>query len=67
MSKPLDPVMVEKLAFTLGILNNAAFRTGVEDGYEQGFELSMGMTYDDLNDQWAYDTGTHIGACLAVR
>ena len=26
-----------------------------------------GMGYDDLDDQWAYDVGTYIGACLAVR
>lgn len=45
----------------------AALRQGIEDGHEQGFELSMGMTYDDIDAQWAYDIGTHIGACLAVR
>ena len=44
-----------------------AFLTGVEDGKEQGFELSSGMSYEDLSRQWAYDTGTYIGACLRVR
>lgn len=55
------------LAIPLGIKNMGAFRTGFNDGYEQGFELSMGMTYIDKLSQWEYDTGTYIGACLAVR
>ena len=42
-------------------------RQGLLDGLEQGFELSCGMSFDDLDDQWAYDTGTHIGACMRVR
>lgn len=37
---------------------------GLLDGYEQGHELSMGLTFVQLNDQWAYDIGTHIGASL---
>lgn len=44
-----------------------AFDQGVRDGYEQGFELSLGMTYDDAQTQWEYDTGAHIGACLAAH
>lgn len=45
----------------------SALTAGLDDGYEQGFELGMGMSYDDLDKQWAYDTGAYIGACLAVR
>lgn len=45
----------------------SALACGMGDGHEQGFELSMGMSYDDLNCQWAYDVGTYIGASLAVR
>lgn len=64
---PLDPAVVARIGDALGVVNFAAFRTGVEDGHEQGFELSMGMSYDDLDHQWEYDIGTHIGASLAVR
>lgn len=57
----------EKLAAVLAISNIAALKTGFNDGVEQGFELSSGMTYNDEESQWAYDVGTHIGACVAVR
>lgn len=49
---------------------------GIDDGYEQGFELAclhradgkrVGMYYDDPDKQWSYDVGTYIGACLAAR
>lgn len=45
----------------------SALACGIDDGYEQGFELSTGITYHDLDCQWAYDTGTYIGACLKLR
>ena len=60
-------IKAEQLALVLDVTNVAALRTGIEDGFDQGFELSSGMSYDDLDDQWAYDVGTYIGACLAVR
>lgn len=56
-----------RLATVLQITNFAAFSTGLDDGFEQGFELSTGLTYGNTSDQWHYDIGTHIGACLAVR
>ncbi len=65
--KTLNPVMVTEAGMALQIKNLPAFRTGVTDGFEQGFDLSTGMSYDDPSSQWAYDTGTYIGACLAVR
>ena len=40
----------------------AAFKAGVLDGYEQGSELSMGWTFNDIGKQDAYDVGTHLGA-----
>ena len=57
------------------IEEEAQFMRGVEDGFEQGFELSIGMSYDlgeappevEARRQWAYDLGTYVGACLAVR
>lgn len=55
------------LAAVLHINNVPALVTGYEDGKEQGFELSMGMSYDDDHSQWAYDVGTYIGACVAVH
>ena len=61
---------VSAIAAGLGISDKNAIKalnTGIEDGYEQGLELSMGMTYDSQLRQWAYDVGTYIGACLKVR
>jgi len=55
------------VAAALGITNSAAFIAGYLDGKEQGFHLTVGMSYDDLHSQWAYDVGTHIGACAAVH
>lgn len=63
----IDQQTIALLAATLNIVNLDAFALGMEDGYEQGFELSTGMSYDDDESQWAYDTATYIGACLAVR
>jgi hypothetical protein len=58
-----------KLADVLGASPEhvRALDRGLVDGFEQGFELSIGMTYNDLDAQWAYDVGTYVGACLAVR
>ena len=53
------------LSQSLGCNNVAALATGYADGFEQGFELSCGVTYDDLDSQADYDTGTYIGACIA--
>lgn len=39
-----------------------ALTTGYQDGLEQGFELSSGMSYEDLALQDAYDLGTYLGA-----
>ena len=61
------PIDANKLAAALNVINVAALNTGLDDGRAQGFELSCGMTYDDLDSQWAYDVGTYIGACFAVR
>ena len=58
---------IAALAAALDIFNVAALATGIADGMEQGFELSMGMTYEDADDQWAYDCGTWLGASMAVR
>lgn len=66
----LDTLNRTALADAFGLTDSnhrAALRTGIDDGHEQGFELSMGMSYDDLDAQWAYDMGTYIGACWAVR
>ena len=43
-----------------------AFKVGFEDGFEQGAELSTGMSYDEPRAQDVYDAGTHIGCGVAV-
>lgn len=63
----MDSKKIAALAAVLDIFNVEALATGIADGKEQGFELSMGMTYEDGNDQWAYDCGTWLGASIAVR
>lgn len=57
------------IAQALGIEGNgvSALACGMDDGHAQGLELSSGMSYDDLDCQWAYDVGTYIGFCLKVR
>lgn len=60
-------INLQQVAAALHIQNVAALQTGYADGKEQGFELSMGMSYDDPHSQWAYDVGTHLGACVAVH
>ena len=54
------------LALVLGVKFHQ-FRVGVMDGIEQGFEISVGMTYLYLDHQFAYDTGTWIGTCWIAR
>lgn len=63
----MTEINLAAIAKALHIENLAAFRAGYEDGKEQGFELSTGMSYDDPYDQWVYDVGTYIGACVAVH
>lgn len=43
-----------------------AFIIGTRDGFEQGPELTMGMSYEDLRLQDFYDAGTHIGCALGI-
>ena len=38
-----------------------AFRTGLLDGWEQPWEITSGMTYDDLLCQSVWDYGANIG------
>jgi len=57
---------LEKAALCLGVTNMPAFACGADDGREQGFELSVGMSYSNEMDQWCYDLGTLLGATLAV-
>lgn len=45
-------------------LTLAAFFLGVEDGKKSGDELGVGMTYEDLDCQRAYDIGTRVGATI---
>jgi hypothetical protein len=45
----------------------SALACGIDDGFEQGLELTSGMSYDSVEAQWAYDVGTYIGFCLKVR
>lgn len=65
----IDDLNIDLIAVGLALKGEnqgKALRTGIQDGFEQGFELSMGMSYDDMDCQTAYDTGTYIGACVAV-
>lgn len=58
---------LDAVARLLGIGNTTPFKVGYADGFEQGFELIMGMSYEDDSAQWAYDLGTHIGAAFKVK
>jgi hypothetical protein len=60
-------LMAADVATALKITNTIAFLNGVTDGYCQGFDVSTGLSFHDLNDQWEYDMGTYIGAGLAKR
>ena len=56
-----------QIANALGVTEVAIFLTGVEDGFDQGPEPTVIMQYDEPTLQWEYDTGCHVGACLAAR
>lgn len=38
-----------------------AFWTGLRDGVDQPYDLSMGMSYDDDRLQASYDYGANVG------
>lgn len=44
-----------------------AWRMGVRDGWEQPYELSCGLTFDDLDACDAYDFGVNLGQRLRDR
>lgn len=56
-----------QIANALGVKQVDVFLTGVEDGFDQGAEPAVVMQYDEPTLQWEYDTGCHVGACLAAR
>ena len=56
-----------QIANALGVTEVTVFLTGVEDGFDQGPEPAVVMLYDEPTLQWEYDTGCHLGACLAAR
>ena len=60
-----DPELAQ-IANALGVTEVAVFLTGVEDGFDQGRSHRV-MLYDEPTLQWEYDTGCHVGACLAAR
>lgn len=61
-----NPDLAE-LANALGVTEVSVFLAGVEDGYDQGPDPAVIMLYDEPTLQWEYDTGCHVGACLAAR
>lgn len=68
--KPTDlhnHVDLTQIASALGVTEVSVFLTGVEDGLEQGPQPAVVMMYDEPALQWEYDTGCHVGACLAMR
>lgn len=38
-----------------------AFRTGLHDGWDQPFDMSVGMTYANPGSQFFWDVGSIIG------
>lgn len=56
-----------QIANALGVKEVSVFLTGVEDGFDQGAEPAVVMQYDEPTLQWEYDTGCHVGACLAAK
>lgn len=56
-----------QIADALGVTEISVFLTGVEDGLEQGAEPVVVMEYDEPVLQWNYETGCHVGACMAAR
>lgn len=63
---PGNPELAQ-IATALGVKEVSVFLTGVEDGFDQGAEPSVVMEYDEPVLQWEYETGCHVGACLAAR
>lgn len=61
-----DPALTQ-IADALGVTEVSVFLTGVEDGLQQGAEPAVVMEYDEPVLQWNYETGCHVGACLAAR
>ena len=61
MLAALDEI-VKLYGLKVGTSQHNAFLQGVEDGMEQGPELSSGMSYEDGDHQQAYDAGTWFGA-----
>lgn len=66
MHPPAAPELAQ-IAQALGVKDVSIFLTGVEDGFDQGAEPVIVMAYDEPFLQWEYDTGCHVGACLAAR
>jgi hydroxyethylthiazole kinase-like sugar kinase family protein len=62
-----NQVDLTQIASALGVTEVSVFLTGVEDGLKQGPEPAVVMMYDEPALQWEYDTGCHVGACLALR
>lgn len=56
-----------QIANALGVKDVSVFLTGVEDGFDQGASPTVVMQYDEPFLQWEYDTGCHVGACIAAR
>ena len=67
MTEQLTQVL-DDLATELGVTpqnpGREAFFRGVQDGENQGPELSSGLSYIDMETQNAYDVGTYIGAAI---
>jgi hydroxyethylthiazole kinase-like sugar kinase family protein len=61
-----DPELTQ-IARALGVKEVSVFLTGVEDGFDQGASPAVVMQYEEPVLQWEYDTGCHVGACLAAR
>lgn len=61
-----DPELTQ-IANALGVTEVSVFLTGVEDGFDQGADPAVIMLYDEPTLQWEYETGCHVGACLAAR
>lgn len=56
-----------QIASALGVTEVSAFLSGVEDGLHQGRRPGTVMMFEEPTLQWEYDTGCHVGACLALR
>lgn len=56
-----------QIASALGVKDVSVFLAGVEDGLDQGAAPAVVMQYDEPYLQWEYNTGCHVGACIAAR